>query len=202
MSFRLFRSQKKKKTMKRGVPAGRTLLKASAASLKRSQKMLARKKSELRNTCKKESENCEETVQPEKVDCSVCQHTIYKQNYKRHMLKHKNPNGFKCDVCPRKYKHSRNLSKHKFYAHGDAPVTKCEHCDFTTVHSSYLQVSCNNITMQFLNYLYISFCTSLHLLELFKLFIDYQHWFIQFDIIHIVFSNRFDTLHKLHEVYS
>ena len=56
------------------------------------------------------------------------------------MLKHSNANGFQCDVCSRQYKHKRTMTKHKLYAHGDAPTYNCQLCDFTTIHSSYLQV--------------------------------------------------------------
>lgn len=146
ISFRLFRSLKKKtkKMAKKKVHGERTSSKTRTSLSKKSRSTSVKKeKSDSENTREEMSDNRDETVKMEKVFCDICKVTILEKNYTKHMLKHSNINGFQCDVCSRKYKHKRTMTKHKLYAHGDAPTYNCQHCDFTTIHSSYLQVSRN-----------------------------------------------------------
>ena len=133
--------KKTKKTAKRKVHGERTSPKTRTSLSRKSQSTSVKKeKSDSANAREEMSDNRDETVKMEKVFCDICKVTILEKNYTKHMLKHSNSNGFQCDVCSRKYKHKRTMTKHKLYAHGDAPTYNCQHCDFTTIHSSYLQV--------------------------------------------------------------
>lgn len=77
----------------------------------------------------------------EKIYCDICNMTLRGSQYKKHIVKHSSRYDFQCDVCKKRFKHKVNMNMHKMKIHGEAPTYSCQYCDFSTIHSSYLQVS-------------------------------------------------------------
>ncbi|XP_076288024.1 zinc finger Y-chromosomal protein [Lasioglossum baleicum] len=129
--------------LKRRETRRRVLVKTPSsltASLSRRSKNTA--KTSMKEKLKQKKENKryeEETLKLEKIYCDVCKTTIFERNYKKHLLRH-NFKDYQCDMCSKKYKQKRALTKHKLTIHGDAPLHNCQYCDFVTVHFSYLRI--------------------------------------------------------------